>query len=134
MVKAYNKYLEILAHDQSNCYACVGLGNILAYFNKSEDAMEIFKLIGNANQNLSQPLLNQAHLSVGFKNYELSINLYKKVLEKHLPGDLNTSMYLSKAYFYKGDFESSKKLTLELLTKHPNHIPLKFNLALCLYK
>ena len=83
---------------------------------------------------MPQPLLNQAHLAVGFKNYELAINLYQKVLEKHLPGDLKTSMYLSKAYFMKQDFESSKKITLDLLAKNPNHIPLKFNLALCLFK
>lgn len=134
LVKAYNKYLEILYHDQSNCYACVGLANILAYFNKTEDALEIFKLIGNANPGLSQPLLNQAHLSVGQQNYELSINLYQKVLEKQLPNDLKTQMYLAKAYYQKGDFESSKRLTIELLAKHPNHIPLKFNLALCLFQ
>ena len=45
LVKAYNKYLDILAHDQTNCFACIGLANVLAFFNKTEDAMEIYKLI-----------------------------------------------------------------------------------------
>ena len=133
LVKAYNKYLEILAHDQSNCYACIGLANVLAFFNKTEDAQEIFKLLSHSNSNLYQPLLNQAHLCVGEKKYELSINLYEKVLEKYMPNDLKISMYLTKAYYRKGDFESSKNLTLKLMAKHPHQIPLKFNLALCLY-
>ena len=89
--------------------------------------------MGHSNQNLYQPLLNQAHLCVGEKKFELSINLYEKVLEKHLPGDLKTQMYLSKALYRKGDFEGSKNLTLQLIAKHPQSISLRFNLALCLY-
>jgi hypothetical protein len=58
LVRAYNKYMEILAHDQSNCYACIGLANVLAYFNKTEDALEIFKLVGQSNSNLYIPLMN----------------------------------------------------------------------------
>ena len=50
-----------------------------------------------------------------------------------MPNDLRTEMYLSKAHFRKGDFEVSKKLTLSLLARHPQSVPLKYNLALCLY-
>lgn len=134
LVKAYNKYLEILYHDQTNCYACIGLANILAFFNKTEDALEIYKLMSHSNPNLYQPLINQAHLSIGLKNYELSINLYQKVLEKFKPNDLRIEMYLAKAYYRKGDFEASKTLTMQLLARYPNHIGLRFNLALCLYQ
>jgi tetratricopeptide (TPR) repeat protein len=77
--------------------------------------------------------MNLAHLCIGDKKYELSINLYQKVLEKFMPNDLRTEMYLSKAHFRKGDFEVSKKLTLSLLARHPQSVPLKYNLALCLY-
>lgn len=52
LVKAYNKYLEILAHDQSNCFACLGVANVLAFFNKIEDAQEIYKLISQSNPNM----------------------------------------------------------------------------------
>ena len=65
LIKAYNKYLEILFHDQTNCFASVGLANVLAHFNKTEDALEIFKIVSHSNINLYQPLLNLAHLSVG---------------------------------------------------------------------
>ena len=80
-----------------------------------------------------QPLLNQAHLSVGERKYELAINLYENVLEKFLPNDLKTEMYLAKAYYWKGDYEASKRITLRLITRHPHNVSLKFNLALCLF-
>lgn len=56
--------------------------------------------------------MNQAHLSIGERKYELAINLYENVLEKFLPNDLKTGMYLAKAYYQKGDYEVSKRLTL----------------------
>lgn len=77
--------------------------------------------------------MNQAHLSVGERKYELAINLYKNVLEKFLPNDLNTEMYLAKVYYRKGDFETSKRITLRLITRHPHNLWLKYNLALCLF-
>lgn len=58
LVRAYNKYMEILAHDQSNCYAGIGLANVLAFFNKTEDALEIFRVVGQSNSNLHIPLMN----------------------------------------------------------------------------
>jgi hypothetical protein len=41
-------------------------------------------------------------------------------------------MYLSKAYYRKGDFATCKQLTLQMMAKYPNNVPLKFNLGLCL--
>ena len=49
--------------------------------------------------------MNQAHLSIGEKKYELAINLYQNVLQKFLPNDLKTEMYLAKAHFMKSEFE-----------------------------
>jgi len=37
-----------------------------------------------------EPLMNQAHLSVGERKYELAINLYQNVLENFKPNDLKT--------------------------------------------
>jgi tetratricopeptide (TPR) repeat protein len=78
--------------------------------------------------------MNQAHLAIGEKKFELSINLYKTILEKFLPNHLRTEMYLAKAFFVKGDYEASKSIILNLLARFPQHIPLKFNLALCLFQ
>lgn len=78
--------------------------------------------------------MNQAHLNLGEKKYETAINLYETILEKFKPNDLRTSMFLSKAYYRKGDFERSKDTLLTLLGLYPNNIPVKYNLALCLYQ
>ena len=123
----------MLAHDLRNGFACLGAANVLAFFNKTEDAQEIYKLLIQSNPNMHQALLNHAHLSVGEKKFELAINLYENVLEKLLPNDLRTGMYLAKAYYWKGDYERSKKLTLQQLARHPHNLSLRFNLALCLH-
>jgi hypothetical protein len=43
-------------------------------------------------------------------------------------------MYLAKAFYRKNDFEACKSTLLGLLARYPQHIPLKYNLALCLYE
>lgn len=60
--------------------------------------------------------------------------MYENVLEKHRPGDLKTQMYLSKAYFWKGDYEKARDISVRLLARHPEHMGLKFNLGLSLYE
>jgi tetratricopeptide (TPR) repeat protein len=72
-------------------------------------------------------------LNIGEKKYDAAINFYETILEKFLPNDLRTRMFLAKAYYRKGDFERCKELVLNLLGMFPNVVPLKFNLALCLY-
>jgi tetratricopeptide (TPR) repeat protein len=55
-------------------------------------------------------LINQSHLWMAEGNYDNAINLYKACLAKS-PDDLEISMYLSKAYFKKQNFEACKKIT-----------------------
>jgi hypothetical protein len=52
-------------------------------------------------------LINQAHLCMAEKSYDLAINLYKGFLIKN-PNSLEIAMYLSKAYFRKQNFEVCK--------------------------
>ena len=78
--------------------------------------------------------MNQAHLSIGEKKYELAINLYQNVCNRFLPNDLKTQMYLAKAYFRKGEYEAAKEHIQKLARDHPRCIPLKYNEALCLYE
>lgn len=134
LLKAYHKYLEVLAHDHTNCYASIGVANVLAFFNKTDDALEIYKLMSQSNPNLHIPLINQAHLNISQNKFEVAINLYRNVLERFKIDDLTTEMYLSKAYYRKNDFETCKNILLSLIARYPQHIPLKFNLALCLYE
>ena len=57
---------------------------------------------------MAEPLINQAHLSVGDKKYDLAINLYEIVLERFRPNDLNIEMYLAKAHYWKKDYEKCR--------------------------
>ena len=43
-------------------------------------------------------------------------------------------MYLAKAYYRKQEFDTCKSLLFTLITRFPQHVPLKFDLALCLYE
>lgn len=111
LIKALNKFMDILAYDQSNAYACFGLANVLAFFNKTDDAIEIYKLLGQAsNSAMYFPVMNQAHLCVAKKKYDLAINLYENILEKHKPNDPKTCMYLAKTHFLKENFDTCKKI------------------------
>ena len=65
MVKSYNKYLDVLTHEQANSYAALGVANVLAFFNKVDDAVEIYKIIQLASPNMPQALVNHAHLCIG---------------------------------------------------------------------
>ena len=53
--------------------------------------------------------INLAHLNIVLKNYEAAINLYTKALEKFPGGhgDIETELYLAKAYFMNDQFEQS---------------------------
>lgn len=43
-------------------------------------------------------------------------------------------MYLAKALYKKKDYVGCKKITVNLMVKHPEDLRLKFNLAYCLYQ
>ena len=59
-----DRYMHILDKDEGNCFATLGISNVLAEHGKLNEAMEIYKVLKESNPNLYQPLLNQAHLSM----------------------------------------------------------------------
>ena len=65
-----------LEFDEANCYATLGIANVLAEHGKLNEAMEIYKVLKESNPNMYQPLVNQAHLSMEQQNYEVAVNLY----------------------------------------------------------
>ena len=88
--RAYHKYIEILAHDYNNCFACLGVANVLAIYGQVEDAKEIYRVVSLANPQIYHAFINQAHLSIGDRNFVQAINLYNSVIERFLPNDLRT--------------------------------------------
>jgi len=133
---AMGKYFSLLELDECNSYGSLGIANVLAEYGKVREAKEIFALLANseADQLIGMnALINQAHLCMAEKSYDLAINLYKEFLIKN-PNNIEIAMYLSKAYFRKQNFEVCKQMTVNLLAKHPNDMRLKYNLAFCLYQ
>lgn len=130
-----DKYISVLEYDEANCFATLGIGNVLAEHGKLNEAMEIYKVLKESNPNMSQPLINQAHLSMAQNNFEVAVNLYQKVLEKFFIGgkNLEIELYLAKAYFKMKAFEKCRKTLNNMIIRYPSELRLKFNLALCLW-
>ena len=65
----------------------------------------------------------------------MAVNLYKKCLEKYYVGgkDLQTELYLSKAYYKMKAFDQCRKLLNSLILRHPQELRLRLNLGLCLW-
>lgn len=53
-----DKYVAVLEVDEANCYATLGVGNILAEYGKLNEAMEIFKVVKENNPNMYHPYVN----------------------------------------------------------------------------
>ena len=130
------QYFTILETDENNCAGVLGIGNVLTEYGKTEEAKEIYKLLSTSEPDSvigRHAMLNHAHLLMEERNSEYAINLYQTALE-HQPDNLQVAMYLSKAYYKERDYDRCKTMTVKLLTKHPNDIRLKYNLAHCLYQ
>ena len=73
------KYFSLLELDENNSYGSLGIGNILSEYGRTLEAKEIFNLLANseADQLVGlDALINNAHLWMAEKNYDLAINLY----------------------------------------------------------
>ena len=97
--------------------------------------MEIFKVLKETNPSMYHPWVNQAHLSMAQSNYEGAINLYKKCLEKYFLGGRNLEIesYIAKAYYKMNQFDTCRKVLIDLIQKYPQSLQLRLNLALCLW-
>lgn len=108
--RANEKYKQVLEYDESNIFAAMGIACIFAEFNKVEEAVEILKKLKEASPaHMQRPsiTINLAHLNMVLKSYESAINLYTIALEKfpNGQGDIETELYLAKAYFMNEQFE-----------------------------
>lgn len=69
------------------------------------------------------------------ENYDSAINLYIKAIEKFQRGrsDLDTELYLAKAYYKNKQFDDAEKRLKKLVILYPNDMRVRFDLAICLY-
>jgi tetratricopeptide (TPR) repeat protein len=77
--------------------------------------------------------VNQAHVAMWDKNYDLAVNLYSAALEAQ-PEDLEISLFLAKTYFRKEEYDACKAILTKQMINYPNDPRLGYNLAHCLYK
>ena len=119
--KAMDKYINVLEFDEANCFATLGVANVLAEYGKIQEPMEIYKVLKESNPSMYHPWVNQAHLSMAQNNYEGAVNLYKKCLEKYFTGgrNLEIEMYIAKAYYKMKSYEQCRKVLLNLIQRHP---------------
>lgn len=128
-------YFSILEYDDHNCAGALGIANILNEYDKTSEAKEIYKLLVNSEPNSVTGFharVNQAHITMWEKNYDLAVNLYTSALEFQ-PENLEVSLYLSKALFKKKDYDGCKELLLKKLHRNPNDSRISYNLAHVLY-
>ena len=131
-----NQYFTILENDDKNCSGALGIANVLNEYGKIREANEIYKALTQYEPNSQtglQARINQAHVAMWDKNFDLSVNLYSAALEAQ-PNNLDISLYLSKAFFKKQDYPSCQEVLTKLSNLYPSDPRIGYNLAHCLYK
>jgi len=84
------QYFSVLELEEMNTAGALGIGNVLAEYNKVAEAKEIFKVIENSETDptiVKHALLNHAHLLMNEENNDYALNLYQAAHEK-FPNDL----------------------------------------------
>ena len=79
-----NNYFTILELDDHNCGGTLGIANVLNEYGKTQEANEIYKLLALSEPNSTigkHGIVNQGHIAVWNKNYDLAANLYQQALD-----------------------------------------------------
>ena len=62
LTKAISMYVQVLLQNPNNIYASLGVANVLAEFNRRNEAQDIYNIIRQNHPNLHHPWVNSAHL------------------------------------------------------------------------
>ena len=90
-----------------NSAGSLGIGIVLAEYNKVVEAKEIFKVIENSESDpelIKHAMLNHAHLLMNDEKSEFAINLYQAAHAK-FPEDTTIQMYLAKALYKRKNYD-----------------------------
>lgn len=124
--RASQYFLKVIALDEYNCFAAVGVAMILGETGDLKQAHDTFKQVYDVNQSLDFLLVNQATINLIQGRIETSIKLYKKAWEKNAIDKETLGTYLANAYFLANKFNESA----EILKNLPKNATNLFNLAL----
>eukprot|EP01016_Furgasonia_blochmanni_P048444 TRINITY_DN7211_c0_g2_i1.p1 TRINITY_DN7211_c0_g2~~TRINITY_DN7211_c0_g2_i1.p1 ORF type:complete len:397 (-),score=85.78 TRINITY_DN7211_c0_g2_i1:725-1855(-) len=124
---------EIISTDESNVYAAIGLGIVLAEYGKLTEAKNIFNSLLESSQNNYSLLVNLGHIDFLNEQYDNAISIYSTCLKKHreVPDDY-LEMCLAITYYFAKKFKDAQRLFRRLVLRNPDNLVYRYNLAVSL--
>jgi tetratricopeptide (TPR) repeat protein len=131
--KSLEYYYRALELDKFNCYASIGIANILSEFNLTSFALDTYKKVSEKMPNNPNPLINEGILYMNENKYEHAIMTFNKILKKFFKNKYpELELLIAKNYISNKEFEKGLKILKCLMFRYPDNISYKFNYALCL--
>lgn len=137
ILKALTFYYAALELDSQNVYAAIGIANILAEFNQTGQALDVYKSV-NDKLGCYSKLVNEAliYMSEKDKKYFKSVNILGKVLNS-LKGHDNSEyeeieLIYIKALYENSEYDKAIKLIKTLIFKCPDNLMFRYNYAVIL--
>ena len=131
--KALELYHQALENDKYNCYAAIGIANILAEYNLTKESHEIYKTVSDFQPNNINSTINEALIYMNENQFEKAIINLNKVLKKNYNGlNPEIEVMLIKCYRDNKDFNIALKMIKSLMFRYPDNLIYKINYALTL--
>ena len=131
--KSLEYYYKALELDKFNCYASIGISNILAEFNLTSFALDTYKKVCEKMPNNPNPFINEGILYMNENKYDHAIMTFNKILKRFFKNkNPQLELLISKNYISNKEFEKALKILKCLIFRYPDNIYYKFNYALCL--
>lgn len=137
IMKALTFYYAALEIDSQNVYAAIGIANVLAEFNHTGQALDVYKSVNDKSGCYSK-LVNEAliYMSESDKKYFKSVNILGKVLNSIKDHNSNEyeeiEMIYIKALYENNEFEKAIKLIKSMIFKYPDNLMYRYNYAVIL--
>lgn len=133
LAKALECYYKTIEIDKYNCYAAVGIANVLAEFNLTKYSVETYKIASEKQPENPNPVINEGILLMNDKKHEHAIMHFNKILKKFFKGkNPELEMLIAKNYIDNKEFDKANKILKSLIFRYPENIIYKFNYAFCL--
>jgi len=131
--KSLELYYKALETDKYNCYAAIGIANVLAEYNLTKESLDIYKTVSDVQNNNLNATVNEALIYMNENQFEKAIINLNKILKKNFNGlNPEIEVILIKCYRDNKDFEIALKMLKSLMFRYPDNLIYKINYALTL--
>lgn len=131
--QALRKYMKALEYDDSNAFAANCIGNIIGEYGMIDEAMEIYKAVGENHPEIPHSMINSGHILASQNRIPNALKLYEKVLEKFYNGRHDQiELWIARLHYMSKSYEKCEKILKKMVQRNPSDIVPSFNLALCL--